>query len=496
MELRDYVEVVRKRWRIVALVALSVLAAAAVWTILTPKTYAATTQFFVSTTAAGDTNAASLQQGNTFTQARVKSYTQLLTSPKVLDPVIADAGLDISAEALAKQISAAVPLDTVVIEVTVTGASPEQARTIAASLDTIFPRTLSDIERLDGTKASPVKVTVVQQATADAAPVTPRPARNLVLGTALGLLLGLGLALLRETLDQRIRSAREVSAVTDATVIGGIAYDADAPEHPLIVQVDPRSPRAEAFRSLRTNLQFVNVADPPRSIVVTSSIAGEGKSTTAANLAISLSDAGKSVVIIEGDLRRPRLLEYLGFEGAVGLTDVLVGRLTVEETLQQFGRSRLWMLGSGPIPPNPSELLGSSRMADLIDALTATFDYVIVDAPPLLPVTDAAVVSTVVDGALVVVGAEVVTRDQLRHALAALESVSGNLLGVILNRLPAGGNNAYGTYSYRYEAEPTRGKAKGRTPAAARRPVVEPEADPDASATPDLWDAPKATTVS
>jgi capsular exopolysaccharide synthesis family protein len=462
VELRDYLEVARKRWRLIAVVALAVLAAAAVWTILTPKTYAATTQFFVSTTTSGDSNAASLQQGNTFTQARVKSYTQLLTSPKVLDPVIADAGIAISAEDLSKQITATVPLDTVVIGVTVTDASPDQATKIAASLAEVFPRTLSEIERLDDSKTSPVKVTVVQQATADAAPVSPRPMRNLALGGVIGLLMGFGIALLRETLDQRIKTEREVAAVTDDTIIGGIAYDPDAPDHPLIVQVDPRSPRAEAFRSLRTNLQFVNVANPPKSIVITSSVPGEGKSTTAANLALSLADAGVRVVIVEGDLRRPRLLEYMGFEGAIGLTDVLIGRIDVDDALQQFGRSTLWMMGAGPIPPNPSELLGSANMRAMLDQLTDRFDYVIIDAPPLLPVTDAAVLSTVVDGALVIVGADVVQRDQLRHALGSLEAVNGTVLGLILNRVATVSGRGYGTYAYHYEQESDRSRAKGR----------------------------------
>ena len=139
---------------------------------------------------------------------------------------------------------------------------------------------------------SPVKVTVVKDATVDTAPVSPRPARNLALGAVLGLLLGFGAALLRDVLDQRIKTQRDVTAVTDHTLLGGIAFDPDAPDHPLIVQVDPRSPRAEAFRSVRTNLQFVNVADPPRSIIVTSSMPGEGKSTTAANLALSLAEPG------------------------------------------------------------------------------------------------------------------------------------------------------------------------------------------------------------
>jgi capsular exopolysaccharide synthesis family protein len=277
-------------------------------------------------------------------------------------------------------------------------------------------------------------------------------------------LAGFGVALVRDLLDTTVKGARDLEGVTDRAVIGGISFDDDATAHPLIVQVDPRSPRAEAFRSLRTNLQFIDVANPPKSIVVTSSLPGEGKSTTAANLAISLAEAGSSVCVIEGDLRRPRLLEYLGYEGSVGLTDVLVGRVGVKDVLQPFSSKGLWILGSGPIPPNPSELLGTSKMADLIKRLEGQFDYVLIDAPPLLPVTDAAVLSTVVDGALVVVGAGIVSKDQLSHALDSLEAVNGQVLGLILNRVAATeGGSAYGGYAYEYIPESNREVAKRRS---------------------------------
>ncbi|MCU1537942.1 MAG: cell shape-determining protein [Humibacillus sp.] len=473
MELRDYVDVARKRWRVVALVTLALVAISALWTMTTPRLYASTTRFFVSTS--GDTNAASLQQGNSFTQARVKSYAQLLELPLILDPVIASSGLATTADQLARQVTSTIPLDTVVIEVTVTDRDPAQAQKIARAIGETFPQRIADIEKVRDDQPSPVKVTLVQEALLEPAAISPRPLRNVGLGAFVGLLLGFGAALLRNGLDQRIQTQRDVSAVTEATVIGGIAFDPDATAHPLIVHADPRSPRAESFRSVRTNLQFVDVAHPPRTIVVTSSVAGEGKSTTAANLAFSLAERGVSVVVVEGDLRRPRLLEYLGFEGAVGLTDVLIGRLTLSDTLQQFGGSTLWVLGAGAIPPNPSELLGSTTMQDLIAELRTTFDFVIIDAPPLLPVTDSAVLSTVADGALVVVGANIVTRDQLRHALESLDAVNGTVLGLVLNRVQAKDGGSYGTYSYAYEQHTGRSQAKARqqraSEAAARRPA-------------------------
>ncbi|GGN09376.1 chromosome partitioning protein [Terrabacter tumescens] len=475
MELQDYLNVIRKRWMIIAAVTLVTLGLAAAYTALSPRTYAATTQFYIST--AGDDSTSSLQQGNTFSQSKVKTYAQLLETGKVLNPVIEKSGVKTTAAKLGPQITSSIPVETSLIDVTVAGSSPDAALRVAQALGDVFPKIIADYESRPG-KESPVLVRVSEDAEAQTAPVSPKPTRNLALGLVLGLLLGFGAALLRDVLDKSVKSQRDLETVTDRTILGGIAYDTDASAHPLIVQVDPRSQRAEAFRSLRTNLQFIDVANPPKSIVVTSSLPGEGKSTTTANLALSLAETGLKVVVIEGDLRRPRLLDYLGFEGSVGLTDVLVGRVEVDDVLQPFGRTGLRLLGAGPIPPNPSELLGSANMEQLIEDLTERFDYVLIDAPPLLPVTDAAVLSTIVDGALVVVGAGVAQREHVRRALESLEAVNGSVLGLILNRVKAKELGAgYGTYEYDYRPESERQRAKGRSVPQQRRPVAPVDED-------------------
>ncbi|GAA2743619.1 polysaccharide biosynthesis tyrosine autokinase [Terrabacter aerolatus] len=470
MELQDYLNVIRKRWMIIAAVTLVTLGLAAAYTALSPRTYSSSTRFFVQTTS--DDTTSSLAQGNTFTQARVKTYAQILTDPTVLQPVIDSVRLSSTTDQLAGRVTSSIPLDTGLIDVTVTDSSPQRAQQIAKAIGEVFPPYVAKIETRSG-KTSPVQLSVTRPATFEPAPVSPKPTRNLALGLVLGLLLGFGMALLRDVLDKSVKSQRDLETVTDRTILGGIAYDTDASVHPLIVQVDPRSQRAEAFRSLRTNLQFIDVSNPPKSIVVTSSLPGEGKSTTTANLAISLAETGLKVVVIEGDLRRPRLLDYLGFEGSVGLTDVLVGRVEVDDVLQPFGRTGLRLLGAGPIPPNPSELLGSANMEQLIEDLTERFDYVLIDAPPLLPVTDAAVLSTIVDGALVVVGAGVVQREHVRRAIDSLDAVNGSVLGLILNRVKAKeGGAGYGTYEYDYRPESERQRAKGRSMPPQRRPIA------------------------
>ena len=380
----------------------------------------------------------------------------------VLDPVIEKLKLSMTADQLAGRVNATVPLDTVVIEVTVTDASPEQAARIADTLGEQFPATIVELEQVAPGQASPVKVTLVRKAQVDSTPISPKPSRNIGLGVVLGLLLGFGLALFRDLLDTTIKGERDAEEVTDATIIGGISYDADAPKHPLIAHADPRSHRAEAFRSLRTNLRFIDAANHPRSIVFTSSMPGEGKTTTTANLALTIAAAGQRVCVIEGDLRRPRLLGYMGLEGSVGLTDILIGRTEIGDVLQQFGETTMWALGAGAIPPNPSELLGSPIMAETLHELEGRFDYVLIDAPPLLPVTDAAILSTVAGGAVVVVGSGVVHKEHLRRALIALEAVGANTLGLVLNRIPKGDGHSYGDYRYEYSGDSKRERAKDR----------------------------------
>ncbi|MDX6212189.1 MAG: tyrosine-protein kinase, partial [Frankiales bacterium] len=190
-------------------------------------------------------------------------------------------------------------------------------------------------------------------------------------------------------------------------------------------------------------------------IVITSSIPQEGKSTTTANLAITLAQAGLKVVLVEADLRRPKLMQYLGVEGAVGLTSVLIGRVTLDDALQPWGNGSLMVLPSGPTPPNPSELLGSQGMAELIASLEQQADIVLVDAPPLLPVTDAAVLAKICDGALLIVRHGTTTREQVTRAAESLRVVDAHLIGNVLNMAPAKGPDAYGYgYAYRYTSAP------------------------------------------
>jgi len=465
VELKDYIRVIRKRWQIIVAVMLVVVAGAALATALSPNVYQAQTQLFVSTSGGSDSSA--LLSGSSFTQQRVLSYANVITTPKVLDPVIEALQLKTTAATLGGQITATVPLNTVVIAVDVTNADPRVAAQIADAVGKQFTKTVADLESVTTGQSSPVKVSIVSVPTVPTAPISPKPTRNLALGVVLGLLLGLGLALLRDLLDTTIKSEKDCAEVTDATVIGGIGFDPEAAKNPLIVEVGPHSPRAEAFRTLRTNLQFVDAANHPRSIVFTSSVPTEGKTTTTANLAITMAAAGARICVVEGDLRRPRLLEYMGMDGSVGLTNVLIGQAELGDVLQQFADSSLYVLGAGAIPPNPSELLGSASMMATLKELESRFDVVIIDTPPLLPVTDAAVLSTIAGGTVVIVGAGRVNRDHLSRSLQSLETVQARVLGLVLNMIPTQGPDGYYYYRQGYAPESPRERAKERERAAS-----------------------------
>jgi len=396
VDLFDYLAILGKRWVSVLLTTALMVAGALALTLLATPTYQAKSQVFVSVNTGG--SATDLLQGSNFTASRVKSYTDAVSSPRVLIPVIERLGLRTTPDELAKSITADFPVDTVLINITVTDKNPQLASDVANATAESLGTQVTALEKPSGTQASPVRISTLRTATVPTVPTTPKPKRDLAVGLLLGLIVGCGVAVLRDVLDTKVRSEADVQKVTDASVIARIGYDEDSPKHPLIVQSSPHSHRSEAFRRLRTNLQFLDLDDRPKTIVVTSSLSGEGKTTTAINLAITLADAGSRVALVDADLRRPSIAEYMGLEGEVGLTTMLIGQADLQDAIQPWGNGSLHVLPSGQVPPNPSELLGSRSMANLLEQLTSQYDIVLIDTPPLLPVTDAAILAKITGG--------------------------------------------------------------------------------------------------
>ncbi len=437
--------VLRRYWILIVAATLAGLLIGAGVSVLAKPTYTAQTQLFVAIQNSGSVQ--EMQQGNTFSQARVQSYVKAVNSPMVLQPVIDTLGLGVSAEQLSESVRATTDLNTVLINIEVTDASAVSSAAIAQAVADSLVNAIENLEQPKAGGGSPFNVSIITPATAPSSPTSPNTRLNLVLGLIIGAAAGFAAAVLRNRLDNKIRGESDLREVTDAPILGGISFDADATRKPLLTQTGPQSPRAESFRQLRTNLQFANVTQGAKTVLVTSSVPGEGKSTTATNLAIALAEAGQSVCLIDADLRRPMVNEYLGLDRSAGLTTALVGSADVNELLQPWGEGRLYVLASGQIPPNPSELLGSVAMKQLLEVLEDIFDSIVIDAPPLLPVTDAAVLSQHVGGVIVVVGSQKLRQQELEKSLNALKMVGSNILGIVLNGLPAKGPDAY-TYSY------------------------------------------------
>lgn len=464
MDLRDYARILRRNWILILVLTLIGLMAGGAMSALIRPTYTATTQLFVSIQNSG--TVVELQQGNTFSQARVQSYVKTVTTPVVLQPAIDALGLDVTSQELSKRVVASTDLNTVLINISVSDASPVRAAATAQAVGDSLIKAIDSLEKPKTGGTSPVGLSIITPAEAPTTPSAPNTKLNLLAGLAAGVALGLCAAILRTTHDSRIRGESDLRRVTDAPLLGGIAFDQDAVRKPLLTQAGPQSPRAESFRQLRTNLQFANVAGSAKTVLVTSSLPGEGKSTTATNLAIALAQAGQTVCLIDADLRRPMVNDYLGLERDAGLTTALIGAAEVNELLQPWGEDRLFVLTSGRIPPNPSEMLGSDEMKYLIERLEQAFDTIVIDAPPLLPVTDAAVLSQHVGGVVIVVGSQKLKNHDLEKSISALNMVGASILGIVLNRLPVKGPDAY-AYSY-YSHEPSAHDTE-RDPHAAMR---------------------------
>lgn len=468
MELNDYVRILRKSWLLILLVALLGGGIGTAAGILKTPTYESSAKLYVSVRSEGAATG-DLVQGTSFARQIVASYAEIATSAIVLDPVIAELGLATTSTELAASLSATAPVNTVGITITATDPDPEAAArladAVAASLTDVVETTLEAPTGPEDTGL--VHLTTVQPAEVPVIPSSPNVPMYVIVGFLVGLALGFALAVLRTLLDTRVRTLHDLEQLTTAPIVGGIAYDPDATKRPLLLQADPRSPRAESFRALRTNLRFLDVAGEPRVFVVSSAGPGEGKSTTTVNLAIALAQSGARVALIDGDLRIPRVADYMGVEGGVGLTDVLIGRVGLAEALQRWGSDELFVLASGTLPPNPSELLGSQAMDQVIDALTAHFDFVLIDAPPLLLVTDAAVLGTKCRGVLLVAAAGKVTKNDFQAAERTAETAGAAVLGVIATMLPTKGPDGYGYGAYGYAAVTT-GNVK-TVPARRRR---------------------------
>lgn len=449
MPLRDYLAVVRRHWIGITIAAIAGAIAAAVLSMSSTPVYTATAQNFVALTSG--TSDSDPLNGAQFAAQRVKSYTEIVSSPDVLAPVVAELGLQKTPAALGTTITVTNPPSTVLLLVSATDSNPVMAAEIANAVSVQLGKVIGKLETPNAATVAPVKVTLTDPATPPTSPSAPRTRTNIVLGFIVGLGVGVAYAFGRNAFDNTVKTQSDLDRLVDAPALGAVLFDPNA-KHQILSALDSKSAMSEGYRTVRTNLKYINVDDPVSALVITSAAPGEGKSTVACNLAIAAAQADRKVCLVESDLRRPRVTEYLQIPEASGLTEVLAGQIELDDALRDWGHGLLTVLPPGAIPPNPSEILGSLQMAQTISNLKAKFDLVILDTPPLLAVSDAAVLASQTDGAIVVVRHGGTSRDAVSNAVAALNQVNARILGTVLNAVPAKRGYGYG-YGYGYDAE-------------------------------------------
>lgn len=451
MEFRDVVAALRAGWWLAAMgLVIGGVAALGVSLLMTPL-YTAQTQLFVSTDDSSSTSA--VVQGGQFSQDRMSSYAELLGGAELATRVLSTQALDLTPTELASEIEVTTVPQTVLLNVAVTDPVPARAQRIATAIGTEFPKLVNELETTSQ-GVSPVRVRVVHGPSLPTVPTSPKTMLNVTLGALVGLLLGAVAALTRARLDRTVKKVEDASKFAGAPVMGVVLRHPGL-ESGHVVDQTRMARVAEDYRHLRANLQFLDVDEPPKVIMVSSALPGEGKTTVVINLALALAEGGRKVTVVEADLRRPKITRYLGMVGGVGLTNVLAGAADVSDVTQYYGEDGLAVIAAGPTPPNPSELVASASMGDLLDKLRASNDFVLVDSPPVLPVADSTGLAVIVDGVLLTVRYGTTRTEQLEQAAATLGRVGARTLGVILNIVPPKAEVASALgLGYGYEPEP------------------------------------------
>jgi receptor protein-tyrosine kinase len=434
MDLRHMIAALRAGWWL-PLVGLIVGGGAAlIVSLLQTPLYTSTTQLFVSTTISAPS--AQVLQGNQYAVQQAPAYAKLITGRDLAGRVIDRLGLDMSAGELRSEIDANVVADTGLIDVTVTDPSPERARDIADAVGIESNAMVADLEAPPGDGAPPVMLTVTDQPTVASGATSPDTARNVATGGLLGLLVGAGIALARTRPSLSVKDAEQAAELMGAPVLGHVVRDDSLAKRHVIDDRDGDL-AAENYRQLRNSLQWLDPEHPPTVIMVTSAVPSEGTTTVVINLALVLADAGRKVTVVDANLRKPNVSGYLGMTGDAGLSNILAGTADVTEVAERHGDRDMWVIPAGATPSNPGELLSSSQMRSLIDKLRGDNDYVLIDAPPVLPVADSSGFAGYTDGVLFSVRHGSTLTGELRQASAMLQRVRATVLGVLLNFVPA-----------------------------------------------------------
>ncbi|WP_139977449.1 polysaccharide biosynthesis tyrosine autokinase [Nocardioides litoris] len=473
MDLSFILRALAARWKGVVLIILLGVGATVGFTLQQPKIYQANADGFVSTDTAQNAPEASIN--DSLAKSRAPSYVTIATSRATAEKAAQDLGLDVDPSSLIGNITVEQPEGTVLIRILARSTSPQEAQRLADAWVRALAAQVEQVESPES-RTSPIQIVPIEAAALPGAPISPNVRNNVAVGTVLSLMLAVAYALLLARLDRRIRLASEVEKRFSTAVMGTVpAFAGETKERSIVIdsalETGSGWSASEAFRRLRTNVAYMDVDNPPRVILVTSPNAAEGKSTVAMNLAAAIAASGQDVVLVDADLRRPTAASSLGLDDAVGLTSVLINQVELPDALQQHPRyETLVVLAAGSVPPNPSELLASNAMGGVVREL-ALKRVVVIDAPPVLPVTDASVLTRHADGALVVVTYGRTVDAELNETLSQIQAVQGRVLGVVLNRVPKVGNKYYnrGYYTSRSDDGSTKVKAARKSKRAKGR---------------------------
>lgn len=474
MTIEDFLRLLLRNLLLLVVVTVLCGAAGYAYSFTRPAVYSASALGYVGVSAGTDENGQPIVQSGSSMDAqyqRAQSYLPLFSTRAVGERIVSSTGLQMGPDQVAGSLQASLDPNAPIITVTATAGSAEDAGTIAnAAVEAVAAEARSLESGGDETADSPYPLVAYQTALVPGAPVSPDREKYLAAGALAGLLVALGIAVLRDRNDTRLRTADDIPEEFGLPLLGSIP---DSKEMSRAKDGTLPTPRAfavrEAFRKLRTNLRYVDVDSPPRSIVVTSSAPGEGKSTVSAELARVMARAGQATVLVDADLRRPMIATQFGVDHTVGLAQVVAGAVTLEDALVPTDIPGLTVLPAGQVPPNPSELLGSRRMKDLLEEL-ARGRFVLVDAPPVLAVTDAQLLAHHADGAILVAVPGKTSAQALAKAAEAIRGIDGKVHGLVFNRASTSrlSRLAYGDaeYGYGYSAYGAYGKYAEDAPAA------------------------------
>lgn len=448
-KIREYARLVARGWyKIVVIALLCGCVTVAFGFMQTPK-YVSAASIYVTTASEDDTQAA--YQGTLASQQKVASYMKLATSESVLERASTKLGRGTSVQKLRDMLKTSTTPNTVMFEVAAKDSDPVFAAAVANAVSDSLVDYVGEIEVPNSGGRALAKLTVVSPAVVPTSPAEPNIARNSLYAFAVGIILGVAFVLAERAFNGRISSISDVEgSVREIPVLSAVPNDSDL-SHSRSIAFDQSgsSASAEAYRRIRSNLVYASVDSPATTLAITSFDAGDGKTTTAINLAIAFAELGRRVVLVDGDFRRPKVSDCLGLSGSIGFTNAILKPSDFADYVQASNIEGLDVLASGEVPPNPAELLGSDSAGLVLGQLRGSYDFVIVDTAPLGPVSDVLVLTPTVDAFVLVVKAGRTRVRDLTAAARGLRAVGGRIAGVVLNAAVED-VEAYGSYTYRH----------------------------------------------